>query len=155
MSLVADPARLWPVLSTALLLLADGCERRGTRAPHEDLLAAGWIDAETIGPATLEDPERLAALAEAGSRGRALRLDRLIDLYDGARFAADKQARESLWLALGGYATTRGIDASREVVLRLLDEAYAIEELAAASPLGEDELQFVTDAIMLLTRPRR
>ncbi|MFO7562929.1 MAG: hypothetical protein R6X02_09835 [Enhygromyxa sp.] len=147
------PARLWPALTTALLLIAGGCDRRETRAPDQDLLAAGWIDADTIGAATVEDPDRLAALAEAGVRGRTLRLDRLLDLYDGARFADDKQARDSLWLALGGYATTRGFDASREVVLRLLDEAYALEDLAAAQPgaLSEDEQQFVADAIMLLS----
>lgn len=86
-------------------------------------------------------------------RGRLLRLDRLIDLYDGARFAADVQARESLWAALGGYSTTQGIDASREVVLRLLDEAYAIEERSTVEPggLSEDELSFLADAIMLLS----
>jgi hypothetical protein len=153
MSVVPRPARLQPVLSIALLLLAGACVERGTRAPYQDLLAAGWINADPIGLATEEDPDRLAALAEAGARGRTLRLDRLLDLYDGARFADDKQARESLWLALGGYATTRGFDASREVVLRLLDEAYAIEDLAAAQPgaLSEDEQQFVTDAIMLLS----
>ncbi|HVH98743.1 MAG TPA: hypothetical protein VM869_08535, partial [Enhygromyxa sp.] len=139
---------------TALLVITAACgPGRGTRAPYEELLAAGWIDSETIGASTQQDPDRLAALADAGVRGRLLRIDRLLDLYDGARFAADAQARESLWAALGGYATTQGIDASREVVLRLLDEAYAIEDLAAREPgaLSEDEQQFVADAIMLLS----
>jgi hypothetical protein len=151
---VPRPRRLRPALLSALLVISGACgPGRGTRAPYEELLAAGWIDAEPIGTATADDPERLAMLAEAGVRGRMLRLDRLLDLYDGARFASDDQARESLWAALGGYATTQGIDASREVVLRLLDEAYAIEDLAARSPgaLDEGEQQFVAEAIMLLS----
>jgi hypothetical protein len=153
-ALVSRPARLRPALLTALLVIAGACgPGRGTRAPYEELLAAGWIDAEPIGAGTQDDPDRLAVLADAGVRGRSLRLDRLIDLYDGARFASDEQARESLWAALGGYASTRGIDASREVVLRLLDEAYALEDLSAAQTgaLSEDEQQFVADAIMLLS----
>jgi hypothetical protein len=153
-ALVPLPSRLCPALLTALLLIAGACgPGRGTRAPYEELLAAGWIDAEPIGTATQDDPDRLALLTEAGVRGRMLRLDRLIDLYDGARFASDAQARESLWAALGGYATTQGIDASREVVLRLLDEAYALEDLSGAQPgaLSEDEQSFVADAIMLLS----
>jgi hypothetical protein len=151
---VPRPRRLRPALLSALLVISGACgPGRGTRAPYAELLAAGWIDAEPIGTATAGDPERLGMLAEAGVRGRTLRLDRLLDLYDGARFAADEQARESLWVALGGYATTQGIDASREVVMRLLDEAYAIEDLAARSPgaLDEDEQQFVAEAIMLLS----
>ncbi|PRQ07278.1 hypothetical protein [Enhygromyxa salina] len=137
-------------------LLVGGCLGSGarTRAPASELLAAGWIDASTVGPTASEDPERLAVLADAGLRGRLLRLDRLLDLYDGARFAGDQQARESLWLSLGGYASTRGIEASREVVIRLLDEAYALEDLAAAAASGslsEDEQRFVADAIMLLS----
>jgi len=139
---------------TALLVIAGACTPGGrTRAPEHAQLAAGWIDAETVGQATLADPELLDGLAQAGARGQVLRLDRLLDLYDGARFASDKQARDSLWLALGGYSSARGIDASREVVIRLLDEAFAIEDLAAAQPgaLSEDEQRFVADAIMLLS----
>ena len=122
-------------------------------AAQRELLAAGWIDDEPVAAASLDDPARLEALAGAGLRGRVLRLDRLLDLYDGARFAADKGARESLWQALGGYASTQGIDASREVVLRLLDEAYALEDLAAAAPeeLDESEQGFIADVIMLLS----
>jgi hypothetical protein len=152
---VPRPARAWPALLTLVLAASAGCvERRGqTASPHHELLAAGWIDAGTIGAATRDDPERLAALAGAGARGRVLRLDRLLDLYDAARFAADKHARDALWLALGGYSSARGIDASREAVLRLLDEAYAIENLTYEEPdaLSEDEFGFVADAIMLLS----
>lgn len=137
------------------MLLVSGCAGTGRSSNASELLAAGWIDADPVGAATEADPERLAALADAGLRGRILRLDRLLDLYDAARFSGDTQARESLWLALGGHASTRGIEASREAVLRLLDEAYAIEDLAAGSDgpdaLSEPELRFVADAIMLLS----
>jgi hypothetical protein len=136
-------------------LLVTGCAGAGRSSDASKLIAAGWIDAEPVGVATEADPERLAALADAGLRGRILRLDRLLDLYDAARFADDPRARESLWLALGGHASTRGIEASREAVLRLLDEAYAIEDLAGhtAGPdaLSEPEQRFVADAIMLLS----
>lgn len=137
----------------AAALLSSGCA--GTKIDREaqQLLAAGWIDSDPIGEATRADPERLDRLAGAGIEGRILRLDRLLDLYDAARFAEDAQARESLWIALGGHASTRGMEASREAVLRMLDEAYAIEDLAAADPSAIDEAQqrFVADAIMLLS----
>ena len=109
------------LLSGALLAPLAGCPGigAGTKIPTAELLAAGWIDAEPVGAAALEDPPRLEALAGAGVRGRVLRLDRLLDLYDGARFAGDKQARESLWLSLGAYSTTRGIDASRDLWVQL------------------------------------
>jgi hypothetical protein len=137
-------------------LFVSGCAGTGRSTDASKLLAAGWIDADPVGAATEADPERLTALANAGLRGRVLRLDRLLDLYDAARFADDQPARESLWLALGGHASTTGIEASREAVLRLLDEAYAIEDLALQtsaeqSGLSDAEQRFVADAIMLLS----
>lgn len=141
------------LLTTLALAACATNPGRTSQTPEQRaLLEAGWIDEEPIDRATLADPERLDALAHAGVRGRVLRLDRLLDLYDGARFAGDAAARDSLWQALGGYATSQGIDASREVVLRLLDEAYALEDLAAAEPgaLSEAEQTFVAEAIMLL-----
>jgi hypothetical protein len=154
--------RLRPALLSLLLPLivsTSACAGAGgaSKRPGQELVAAGWIDTEPLGAATVDDPERLELLAQAGLRGRVLRLDRLLDLYDAARFAGDKEARESLWLALGGHSSTRGIDASREVVLRLLDEAYAIEDLAVGGDGGEPgalsevEQRFVADAIMLLS----
>jgi hypothetical protein len=155
---VANPGASRASVALLFSLCVSGCLGGArTNVPANELLASGWIDAQTVGPAAAEDPERLAVLAGAGVRGRLLRLDRLLDLYDGARFAGDKQARESLWLSLGGYSTSRGIDASREVVLRLLDEAYALEDLATTqqgqgqASLSEDELRFVADVIMLLS----
>lgn len=139
----------------AAALLVSGCAGTGRSSDASELLAAGWIDDDPIGAGTHADPQRLGTLADAGLRGRVLRLDRLLDLYDAARFAEDRDARESLWLELGGHASTRGIEASREAVLRLLDEAYAIEDLAGetADPnaLSDAEQRFVADAIMLLS----
>jgi hypothetical protein len=140
----------WSLLGA---LLVSGCAGTGRNLAAQQLLAAGWIDEDPIGAQTRADPDRLATLADAGVEGRILRLDRLLDLYDAARFAEDPEARESLWLALGGHASTRGMEASREAVLRMLDEAYEIEELAAAEPgvLDEEQQRFVADAIMLLS----
>jgi hypothetical protein len=154
----ADPSPRVACVRSGLLaaLLVSGCAGTGRSTDASKLLAAGWIDADPVGAATQTDPERLTALADAGLRGRVLRLDRLLDLYDAARFADDQPARESLWLALGGHASTRGIEASREAVLRLLDEAYAIEDLASETSvdqggLSDAEQRFVADAIMLLS----
>lgn len=128
-----------------------------SKNPGAEVVAAGWIDDATVGAPAAAEPERLALLAQAGLEGRILRLDRLLDLYDGARFAGDKDARDSLWQALGPYSSSRGIDASREVVLRLLEEAYALEDLAAsteaATPgsVDEEDQRFIADAIMLLS----
>lgn len=147
-----SPLRVaWARSGLVAALLVSGCAGTGRSTNANELLAAGWIDADPVGAATQVDPERLETLASAGLRGRVLRLDRLLDLYDAARFADDREARESLWLALGGHASTRGIEASREVVLRLLDEAYAIEDLASDAALSDAELRFVADAIMLLS----
>ncbi len=145
--MLVRPSNLGSCLALSLVLLGCVGGPRSTRAPAHEI--AGWIDDATSGDPTRADPERLDQLAEAGPAGRVVRLDRLLDLYDAARFAADKQARESLWLALGGDSTSRGIAASREVILRLLDEAYALEDHGAE--LDDDQARFVADAIMLLS----
>ncbi len=111
-----------------------------------------WIDEPTAGPPSFAaDADRLRLLEQAGWRGRVIRLDRLLDLYDAARFGQDSSARETLWLALGGSSSTRGIEASREAVLRLLDEAYALDEVGQADGLDDDQRSFVADAIALLS----
>ena len=151
---MSDPAVTALARTLAVLaLLVSGCAGTGRNTEAQRLVAAGWIDADPLGEATRADPERLAMLADAGLQGRILRLDRLLDLYDAARFGEDREARESLWLALGGHASTRGMEASREAVIRLLDEAYAIEDRMIAEPgaLDEEQQRFVADAIMLLS----
>jgi hypothetical protein len=109
-----------------------------------------WIDEPTVGPpGPAADADRLRELEQAGWKGRVIRLDRLLDLYDAARFAQDEAARETMWLVLGGSSSTRGPAASREAVLRMLDEAYALDEVG--DPLGDDHRRFVADAIALLS----
>lgn len=139
-------------LALALLAVSTlACtQARGSKAPAAPI--GGWIDESTLGrPSDAADVDRLAALAEAGPAGRVIRLDRLLDLYDAARFAGDAAARDTLWLALGGSSTTRGHEASREALLRLLDEAYALDEPSAASHLDEAQQRFVADVIALVS----
>jgi hypothetical protein len=77
-----------------------------------------------------------------------VRLDRLLDLLDAARFGGPSETREAMWDALGGHATDRGPEATREALTRLLQEALALEERAS---LRDDTRRFVRDAITLLT----
>lgn len=108
--------------------------------------------ARFIGAAATEiapdEVDRLAALGKGSGDERAVRLDRLLDLLDAARFGGHGGAREAMWDALGGHATDRGPEATREALTRLLQEALALEERAS---LGDDTRLFVRDAIALLT----
>ncbi|MFV8756666.1 hypothetical protein ACNOYE_39485 [Nannocystaceae bacterium ST9] len=132
------------------LLLASACTHLREHRPGREPIGT-WIDEPTAGtPSAAADADRLAELERSGWQGRVIRLDRLLDLYDAARFAQDEPARETLWLALGGSASTRGLEASREAVLRMLDEAYALEE-EAGDAVDEDQRRFVADAIALLS----
>lgn len=129
------------VCATALL---GACAHRGQEpAPPAEKPAASFIDAPLLGAqgAPVIDPE-------GGASARIARLDRLLDLFDAARFAGDQGARESLWEGLGGASMGRGHEASREALARLLDEALAIEDLAG---LSEDDREFVASALLLLT----
>src|SRR5690606_24776971 len=97
-----------------------------------------------------EEIETLAALATGDPQARAVRLDRLLDLFDAARFGQDEDARETLWGGLGGHATGVGEQASREATERLLQEALALED-AARSAADDPTGAFAADAIMLLS----
>jgi hypothetical protein len=133
------------------LLLVSGCVH--LREPTRKSVGT-WIDEPLIAGSVTTDADRLTELAEGGWRGRVIRLDRLLDLYDAARFSGDESARETLWLALGGSSSTRGHEASREAVLRMLDEAYALDEAAQSldeASASEDERRFVADAIALFS----
>lgn len=139
-------------LALALLAVSTlACSHARTSKPPREPIG-GWIDESTLGrPSPAATVDRLAALAQAGPQGRVIRLDRLLDLYDAARFAGDAAARDTLWLALGGSATTRGHEASREATLRMLDEAYALDELGGVGKLDEDQQRFVADVIALVS----
>jgi len=109
--------------------------------------SAKFIDAAATEIAP-DEVDRLAALGKGDGDARAVRLDRLLDLLDAARFGGHGEARETMWDALGGHATDRGPEATREALTRLLQEALALEERAS---LADDTRQFVRDAIALLT----
>lgn len=133
-----------------LAVMGTGCVRtaRTTRVPEAEV---AWIEAPVVGDVAGE-LERLEALGRAGAEARVVRLDRLLDRFDAARFGPDPFARESLWAALGGHRTGTGAAATRDALARLLDEALAIEQRAAeGDPLREGHAKFLTDAIMMLS----
>lgn len=92
----------------------------------------------------------LASLSRGDPQARAVRLDRLLDLLDAARFGQDQDARETLWDALGGHATGVGERATREATERLLREALGLEEAAHRSA-DLTVASFCADLIMLLS----
>jgi hypothetical protein len=108
-----------------------------------------WIDEPLLGSPPSE-VDALAALAAGDLHARLVRLDRLIDLYDAARFGQDDDARETLWAALGGHATGVGDRASREASERLLQEALALDD-AARRAADEPGATFAAAAIMMLS----
>ena len=79
---------------------------------------------------------------------RLARIDRLLDLVDAARMTQDANAREQLWIALGGHEITQGHEATREALARILDETLAV---ADARGLDDKQQQFAADVIQLIT----
>lgn len=110
---------------------------------------AAWIDDPLLGSPPAE-VDVLARLGEGDPRARAVRLDRLLDLYDAARFGQDEDARETLWAALGGHPLGVGERASREASERLLEEALAIDE-DARSRGDDDTAAFAADVVTMLS----
>ena len=124
--------------------LFGACAHKSSQtAPKPPPEAIGFSDAPLLGAQS--GPTRAAASQPSE---RVARLDRLLDLFDAARFAEDQGARESLWEGLGGASMGRGHGASREALARLLDEALALDELPG---LSEDEREFVASVLQLLT----
>ncbi|HFE44690.1 MAG TPA: hypothetical protein ENJ18_04230, partial [Nannocystis exedens] len=138
--------RLCSSLGTLLCASAlfSACAHKSPQStPPQAQEAPEFSDAPLLGARS--GPTRTAATQPSE---RVARLDRLLDLFDAARFAEDQGARESLWQGLGGAAMGRGQDASREALARLLDEALALDDLPG---LREDEDEFVASALQLLT----
>lgn len=112
--------------------------------------------AETAPPPTGPVPvpwyegDALQARASAGTTSAAAvaRVDVLLDLLDAARFADDPAARDALWQALGGAASARGAEATREAGSRILADAI---ELDAAKDIDDDARGFLAGAIALLS----
>jgi hypothetical protein len=103
-----------------------------------------------VGQSVDAEVEALRAQGEASEAGPALaRLDRLLDLLDAARFSGDSAPRDAMWEALGGHVISRGHEATREALTRLLQEAWAVED--QHPDLGEDSQRFLADFIMLIS----
>ncbi|MCB9566565.1 MAG: hypothetical protein H6710_05025 [Myxococcales bacterium] len=131
-------------LGAALCALHLGaCAHRQGPSTSEPRAPVGYSDAPLMGAQSGPTLDPGATPAE-----RVVRLDRLLDLFDAARFGADEGARESFWEGLGGAAMGRGPEATREGIARLLDIALALE---ADDALDADQRDFVASAILLLT----
>lgn len=129
------------------LLLGACAHPAGSVPPTGD--ATAWIDDPLLGSPPAE-VDVLARLAEGSPRARAVRLDRLLDLFDAARFGQDAEARETLWAALGGHPLGVGERATREASERLLEEALAIDEAARARG-DDDTAALAADVITMLS----
>lgn len=121
-----------------------GCAH-GAKGPASASIAFEDRSALEAGDAEVD---RLAQQASGGTRARAVRLERLLDLFDAARLAGDDDARDVLWQALGGHGSGRGPEATREALARMLAEATALDDLGVQD---DDARSFVNDAIALLT----
>ncbi|MCA9711875.1 MAG: hypothetical protein KDK70_38920, partial [Myxococcales bacterium] len=133
---------------SALALALGACAHTATSTPPAGPPAA-WVDAPLLG-ASADEADELVALARGDRRARQVRLDRLLDLFDAARFGQDEDARETLWTALGGHVSGVGEQASRDALQRLLQEALALEEDARRAD-DHDAASLSADAIMMLS----
>ncbi|MEX1368407.1 MAG: hypothetical protein AB1Z98_35070 [Nannocystaceae bacterium] len=139
-------------LGAALLLgLTSACaaSATSTQPPGATDDRIAWIDAPLLG----SPPREVDALDQLGAgdlQDRRVRLDRLLDLFDAARFGQDEDARETLWGALGGHATGVGDDATREATELMLREALALEE-GARRAADDAAASFAADVIMMLS----
>lgn len=140
---------LGPTLGLSLGLTLAGCARPATSSTPPAGPPAAWVDAPLLGSPP-QEAEQLAALAQGDRRARQVRLDRLLDLYDAARFSQDEDARETLWSALGGHPSGVGEQASRDATQRLLQEAMALEDEAQRTN-DEPIAAFAADLIMMLS----
>lgn len=117
--------------------------RDATNAPtSEAVVPVQWSAGDVLG---LQPISTAAATSPAL---RVARLDALLDLLDAARFADDADARERLWIGLGGTARARGSEATREAAGRLLAEAI---QLDTAAGLDDDAHAFIGGVIALLS----
>lgn len=90
----------------------------------------------------------ISGAAATTSAARVARLDALLDLLDAARFADDADARERLWIGLGGTARGRGPEATRDASSRLLAEAI---QLDTAAGLDDDAHDYIGGVIEILS----
>jgi len=138
-------------LALGLTLGASACKHgdEGTSAPGTG--SARWSEAGLTGATVADEGAVLADALASQDPGEALAaLDRTLDLFDAARFGDLGPALDALWLALGDpMGPSRGPEATRDAVNRMLQAAWAIED--AHPDLAGPERQFLNDAIALLS----
>lgn len=123
-----------------LAVAAAACRPAPVTAPSADPIApAAWYTGDALAPRAISGREATA--------DRVARVDVLLDLLDAARFAADPDARERLWQALGGTARDRGPEATRDAATRILGEAIELE----AGRIDDDARDFLGGVIALLS----
>lgn len=126
------------LLASALVACAACRPAGGTLAPTSEG-PVPWIDADPLAAAEIPAADAPPA--------RVARLDRLLDLFDAARFADAEPARAAMWGALGGPGG-RGPAATRDAETRLLAEALALDALEG---LQDDARHFLAGAIGVLS----
>ena len=140
------------LLVLGLFGAAAACRPTATESPSSRPEGAiGWIDAPLLGD-DVGAARELQTRAQQGLQGRLVRLDRLVDLFDAARFGEDEYARETLWTALGGHPVGVGSEATRDATARLLELALALDSAGRDSGgLTAAELDLLAEMIMLLS----
>lgn len=131
---------LWLALATAAACRPETATTPPAAAPEP----VAWAEGDVLQARPISGP----APAAASPATRVARLDALLDLLDAARFADDADARERLWIGLGGTARARGPEATRDAATRLLAEAI---QLDAGPGLDADAHDFVAGVIALLS----
>ncbi len=136
------------VVALPVVALASACAHPAASTPPQ-VESVAWIDAPLLGAASHE-VDTLDALGRGTLQARQVRLDRLLDLFDAARFGQDPDARETLWGGLGGNMVDRGPRASREATERILQQALALED-DAYQAADEAVARFAGDLIVMLS----
>ncbi|TPV95530.1 MAG: hypothetical protein B7733_09765 [Myxococcales bacterium FL481] len=111
--------------------------------------APNWIDGSLAAVAIDPEQQQLAALANDPSAAAQLaRLDRLLDLFDAARFGDDPAPRRALWSALGDTPISRGPQGTQAALTALMEQAWRVED---QHDLSGDAAKFLADLIMLVS----
>jgi hypothetical protein len=146
----------WPFVAVIACLApaATGCHTgTGSQSPHDVGMAEESADDFNSHDVLISQAEpeykSLPPAASADPHQRARRLDRLVDLFDAARFAAHLPAREVLWLAVGPRPKNdRGAAATKLAASRLIQEGWALDAMPTAKA---DDRRFVADLLHLLS----
>ena len=134
-------------VARALPLLLFACAH-SPRAPS-NTATPGWLDDPPGSLTSAAEATRLAKLtAQDTAAADLVRLDRLLDLFDAARFGDLDAARDAMWGALGGTSMSRGTEGTQAALNALLQQAWEAEERVGTDG---DEARFLADFIMLVS----